>query len=133
MLKQLTCIVCPLGCRVSAELQSEKYVFSGNSCSQGAEFAERELTAPKRSLTTTVRTVFPDTPVIPVRTNTDIPKHLIPDVIKQLAYIKIKDRIGIGTIVVNDILEIGCDIIVTSNILVEDRRATPASAEAPPS
>ena len=122
-----------MGCRVSAEFLNDKYIFSGNSCSQGTEFAERELTAPKRSLTTTVRTVFPDIPVIPVRTNADIPKHLISEVIKKLAYVQVKDRIGIGTVVVNDILETGCDIIVTSNILVEDRRATPASAEAPPS
>ena len=118
-MKHLTCIVCPLGCRVSAELQDEEYIFSGNSCSLGADFALKELNDPKRSLTTTVRTVFPDTPVIPVRTKTEIPKHLISSVIKELAHVLIKDRIGIGTVLVSDILETGCDIIVTSNILVD--------------
>ena len=123
-MKQLTCIVCPIGCRVSVETSNDKYVFSGNSCPQGEEFAERELNSPKRSLTTTVRTAFPETPVIPVRTSIEIPKHLIPAVMKQLATVLIKDRISLGTSVVSNILDTGCDIIVTSNTLVSNCKST---------
>ena len=105
---------------MSAELHNDKYVFSGNNCSQGAEFAERELNDPKRSLTTTVRTVFPDAPVIPVRTSIEIPKHLIPAVMKQLSNILIENRVSIGTAIVSNILETGCDIVITSNMLMEN-------------
>ena len=117
-MKQLTCIVCPLGCRIAVEIQNDNFVFSGNSCSRGEEFASKEIKAPMRSLTTTVRTVFPNVPVIPVRTNMDIPKHLIPAVMRQLADVLIREKISIGTVVISNILETGCDIIVTSDVLV---------------
>ncbi len=116
-MKQLTCIVCPIGCRITVESRNGEYVFSGNRCGRGAEFAKAELTEPKRSLTTTVRTALRGMPVIPVRTNGDIPKEMIPSVMLTLRDVLISERIGIGEIVVKDILGSGCDIIATSDML----------------
>ena len=120
-MKQLTCIICPIGCRISAEVQNNNYVFSGNSCKRGEEFAEKELTSPKRTLTTTVRTIFPETPVIPVKTSTEIPKHLISSVMSELAKVLIKDKAGIGATIICNILDTGCDIVVTSDALRIER------------
>jgi len=116
-LKEITCIVCPNGCRIHAGLQDGQYVFTGNRCARGLEFARTELTAPMRSLTTTVRTVFRELPVLPVRTQGEIPKEMIPAVMRELAKVLISERIGIGDTVAADILRSGVDIIATSDLL----------------
>ncbi len=116
-MKVITCIVCPIGCRITAEIKDGEFGFSGNRCARGAEFAKAELTAPKRSLTTTVRTVFHDMPVLPVRTNGEIPKQMIPDTMHILGGVLVSERMRIGDIVVKDILGSGCDVIATSDSL----------------
>ena len=115
--KQVTCIVCPIGCRVLAEEREGEFAFSGNRCPRGAEFTLTELTAPMRSLTTTVRTVFPEAPVLSVRTNCDVPKGIIPTLMRELSTTLVSERIGIGEAVICDISGIGCEIIATSDIL----------------
>ena len=110
----ITCINCPIGCRVSIELTDGKYLFTGNKCSKGENFAIAEMTAPLRSLTTTVRTVFPQMPVLPVRTKGEVPKGKIKEIMKELSKILITERIGIGETVAANIAGTGCDIIATS-------------------
>jgi len=116
-MKQLVCIVCPIGCRVCAEEKDGQFIISGNRCKRGAEFAETELTAPMRSVCTTVRTIFDDVPVLPVRTKCEIPKKLIPELIHALAAVVISQRIGIGETVLENFLGTGCDVVATSNML----------------
>jgi len=126
----ITCITCPIGCRITVEAgegeylklldrtgEASMYSFSGNRCPRGQQFALAEMTAPMRSVTSTVRTVFPDLPVVPVRTRGEVPKGIIPEIIRELAKVKISERIGIGEVVIADILGTGCDIIVTGNML----------------
>lgn len=115
-MKQLTCIVCPIGCRITADQKEGRTVFSGNRCARGLTFAETEIVAPMRSLTTTVRTVFPDMPVLPVRTKGEIPKEMIPGIIRELSKVVISERIGIGATVVPDVLGSGVDVIATGNL-----------------
>jgi len=116
-MKEITCIVCPNGCRILTAMQNGQYVFTGHRCARGLEFARTELTAPMRSLTTTVRTVFHGLPVLPVRTNGEVPKEMIPEIIRELAGVLISERIGIGETVAADILGSGVDVIATSNLL----------------
>jgi CxxC motif-containing protein len=75
------------------------------------------MTNPTRTVTTTVRTVFPQAPVVPVRTQGEIPKGKIGDVMAVLNSITIKEPLGIGAVVVENVLGLGRDIIVTSNVL----------------
>ena len=116
---EITCITCPIGCRILYETKNGNYVFSGNQCKKGLEFAKTELTAPVRSLTTTVRTIFPGIPVIPVKTSTGVPKEKIFAIINELSKMELTERIGIGETAALNIAGTGCDIIVTSNLLKE--------------
>jgi CxxC motif-containing protein len=117
-MKLLTCIICPNGCRITAALKGEDYMFSGNKCPRGTEFARTELTSPMRSVTTTVRTAFSETPVLPVRTKGEIPKALIPALIRALAGLTITSRVSIGEIIAENVLGTGVDIIATSDVLM---------------
>lgn len=57
-LKEITCIVCPLGCRIQVEMEGgEIKSVKGYSCSRGLEYAKNEVTMPKRTITTSVRAI----------------------------------------------------------------------------
>jgi CxxC motif-containing protein len=116
-MKQLTCITCPIGCRVTVDTVDGKYAFAGNQCKRGAEFAEAEISSPMRSLTTTVRTAFPDAPVLSVRTRGEVPKGKLTEIIRELSRITVTEIIGIGEVVAANAAGTGCDIIATSDIL----------------
>jgi CxxC motif-containing protein len=119
-MKHITCITCPVGCRITVDTVGGEYVFSGGKCPKGAQFALTELTAPMRTLTTTVRTAFPAMPVLPVRTRGEVPKGTIPEIIRELSKLVITEKTGIGGIVAADILGTGTDIIATGNMLYKE-------------
>ena len=50
----MTCICCPLGCRVHIEKKWEKTQITGHRCKKGEEYALQEIRDPRRILTTTV-------------------------------------------------------------------------------
>ena len=134
----LTCIVCPNGCRISAELIDGQYVLSGNKCARGAEFAEKELTDPKRCVTTTVRTVFPYLPALPVKTKGEMAKALIPAVIRALAGVTVTRALSAGETVAENVLGTGVDVIACAatqgeqlaGVLFPDRRQSTAAVGA---
>jgi len=121
-MKTILCIVCPNGCRLSAEksLESSGYAISGNKCQRGIDFATAEIANPMRALTTTIRTSFPGVPVLPVRTAGEIPKGKIMEAMNCINTITVSRPLGIGEIVTENILGLGVDIIVTSDVLKGD-------------
>ena len=81
--RELTCIVCPVGCRLRAVLEDGQVVsVEGNTCKRGAQYALDELCAPKRTVTTTVRVVGGFLPLVPVRTAAPVPKERIAEVLE---------------------------------------------------
>lgn len=66
-MKELTCIGCPRGCTLKIERDGDGWSVTGNTCPRGREFAVSEMTAPRRTICSTVRTSFPGAPVLPVR------------------------------------------------------------------
>jgi CxxC motif-containing protein len=86
-------------------------MFSGNKCPRGADFAKTELTAPTRSVTTTVRTVFSNMPALPVKTKGEIPKALMPAIINALADVVVTRETGFGGVIVENILGTGIDVV----------------------
>jgi CxxC motif-containing protein len=123
-MKELLCIVCPNGCRLTVEETRDAtgapvFSVSGNQCKRGVDFAQAEITNPTRSLTTTVRTSFPGVPVLPVRTAGEIPKGQIREVMKLLNAVTVDRPLGIGEAAAANVLGLGVDVIVTSNVLKE--------------
>lgn len=116
-MKQLVCIGCPRGCRLTIDEKDGEYIVTGNTCPRGKEFAISEMTAPKRTICSTVKTVFPDVPVLPVRVSDDIPKEKIFDVMRGINAVTLKERIGRGDAVIKNVLGLGVDVIATSDLL----------------
>lgn len=118
--KELLCIVCPTGCRLRVARQPNgSFNVSGNGCKRGVQFATDEMTRPMRSLTTTVRTAFVSVPVLPVRTDGEIPKEKVFDAMRELSRIVVRKRLACGDVVLEDVADCGCRVIATSNILRE--------------
>jgi CxxC motif-containing protein len=101
---------------------------TGNLCGRGIAFAEAELTNPVRTVTTTVRTVFPETPVLPVRTDGEIPKGKMRDLVKAVNSVTVTEPLGIGEAVLKDALGLGVNVIASSNILKEQDNYSDAAA-----
>lgn len=116
-MKEFVCIVCPNGCNLCVE--EKTMTVTGNRCKRGLEFAEKEITSPERSLCTTVRTVFADCPVLPVRVSSDIPKSKIFEVKKEIDKVAVSKRLNRGDIVIKNVCNLGCDVIATSDRLLE--------------
>ena len=120
-MKEMTCIVCPNGCLLMVEEIEDKVMVTGNKCKRGEEFAVTELTNPMRTICSTVRTIFPEVPVLPVRVSKEIPKDKIFEVMEVINQVVIKTPVTLGDVIVEHVLGLDVDIIVTSNLLREGK------------
>lgn len=118
-MREMTCIVCPNGCSLRAEEKNGTWVVTGNQCKRGEGFAIGEITHPMRTICSTVRTVFPGVPVIPVRVSAEIPKERIFDVMHEINQIVADKICGIGDVIIENVLGLGVNVIVTSDVLKE--------------
>ena len=116
-MKEMTCIVCPNGCRMIIDDTGNEIKVSGNKCKRGYDFALSELTHPMRTICSTVRTIFEEVPVVPVRVSKEIPKEKMFDIMKEINKVVVKERKQTGDVVIKNVLGTGADVIITSNVL----------------
>lgn len=117
--KKLTCICCPLGCSIEADMQSGSVVaVRGNGCPNGEKYAHTELTAPVRTLTSTVALVNSKSGMrlAPVRSSEPIPKDKLFDCMKEIANISVSAPVHIGDTVLQNAAGTGISIIITRDI-----------------
>lgn len=117
MAREMICINCPLGCRLSVD-DSDKnnIVVSGNTCPRGKTYAINEITAPKRMVTGSVKVQGGTIPMASVKTRVAIPKELIFDSLALLKNVTLQAPVHIGDVAVHDICGCGVDFIVTKNV-----------------
>jgi len=100
-MKEMICITCPTGCKLQAELVDGKLSVTGHTCKKGEAFALAELTHPTRTLCSTVRAKGGPARMLPVRTDREIPKGAIPQVMALLAGVVVERPLICGDVVVN--------------------------------
>ena len=118
-MKKLVCIVCPNSCELEITETESGISVSGNKCKRGVSFATDEMTAPKRTISSVVKTAFNSVPVLPVRVSAEIPKEKIFDVMKEINRVTVKKRLKRGDVVIKNVLSLGVDVIATSGVLSE--------------
>ena len=108
MTRELTCITCPIGCRLTiadspAGPDGELSV-SGNRCPRGAAYAREELLTPKRTVTATIRSrPSPEASTgafvvgagirrIPCRTSAPFPKDRVDELLAAIYALWVPDR-----------------------------------------
>ena len=115
MKRQMTCIICPRGCALEAELQGEQVTVTGNACPRGAEYAVNECLHPVRTVTTTVRVTNREDTMVSVKTRTPVAKEDMARVVSLLRKLTVEAPVTVGQIVAENIC--GSTIVVTKNIL----------------
>lgn len=110
----LNCIVCPMGCEMTATIENGNVVsVTGNTCPRGPKYAQEEITAPKRMLTSTVRIEGGLLPLLPVVSKSPLPKDQVLACAKHLRTIAVQAPIAEGEVICSDILGLGVDIIAS--------------------
>jgi len=118
MKKEMICIGCPMGCYLTVNFVGKTITsVTGNRCKVGLEHAEKEISNPERTLTTTVKVKNGHLPLVSVRTNKPIAKNRIFDTMDFLAKIEVEAPVKIGEPIVQNIFNTGVNIVATKNIL----------------
>lgn len=112
-MKEFVCIVCPNGCRLQVDADGN---VEGAKCERGIRFAAEEITCPKRTVCSTVATVFEDVPVLSVRTSREIPKEKIGELMKMLNGICVEQRLERGAVLIKNLFGTEADLISTSDM-----------------
>lgn len=114
--RNLTCIVCPMGCSLSVTLDGKEVTdVKGNTCPRGAKYAVAECTAPVRTLTTTVKTSKPFV-MLPVKSAAALPKEKVLDCMTEINKVTANLPIKLGDVIISDICGTGIDIVAAKNI-----------------
>ena len=117
MEQTITCINCPVGCRMTVTLSdSGDFVsVSGNTCPRGASYARQECTLPERMITAVIPVSGSRTP-LSVKTSAPVPKSMIQAVMTDLGRLTVAAPVRMGQVVLPNVLQTGSDIIATRSL-----------------
>ena len=112
-MKDMVCIVCPVGCRISVDEDSD-YEVTGNKCPKGASYGKKELTFPTRTITSTVK--IKNAIHNRLKTSSEIPKDMIFDVMRELNKIEVVSPIKVGDVILENVLNTGVNIVASRDM-----------------
>lgn len=116
MERQITCINCPVGCRLQVVVENgEVTSVSGQGCKRGETYARQECVAPARMVTAAIPVANRQTPVS-VKTRTPIPKEKIFACMEALSQLSVDAPIRMGQVILADVCGTGVDVIATKNV-----------------
>ena len=116
--REITCIICPVGCRASVSLRNGEVLEIKNlECPRGEKYILQEVKAPMRDFFTTVRVTNAPTQVLSVRSTGPVPKAKLKECALELAKIKVEAPVRLGDMIVKNILGLGVDIVATGDIV----------------
>lgn len=112
--KLLTCIECPVGCSLVADIEDCRVVnVTGNKCPLGQAYAVSEIDRPVRVLTSSVLSQGLDIKMVPVRTSGPIPKGRLMEAMGALKKIRLTKPVSAGDIIVSNFLGTGVDLVAS--------------------
>lgn len=116
--RRLSCIVCPMSCQVEVTMENGDVIgVTGFTCPRGEKYAREEVTAPKRTLTTTVRISGAHLPLLPVISKTALPKERVMDCARYLSNVETVAPVKEGDVICADILGLGVDIVAARDLM----------------
>ena len=116
-IRTLTCISCPMGCPLTVGMDGDEIIsVTGNTCKRGDVYARKEMTAPTRIVTSTVKVTNGNADMVSVKTKTDIPKDKIFDCVKCLKGVSVEVPVHIGDVIVPNAAGTGGDIVAAKDV-----------------
>lgn len=116
MIKEITCIGCPMGCRITAQIEDGKILsIEGYTCNIGKKYAQEELTVPKRMVTGLIRVRGQERP-LPVKTSKPIEKSKVFDCLEEIRNHAVTLPVHSGEVLIPHVCGTDVDIISTKEI-----------------
>ncbi len=124
MKQNFTCIICPNGCDITAELsdQGEVLSVSGNLCPNGEKYVREEVTAPKRNIATSVLVESGELPLASCRLTGPIPKERIFDAVREIHKVHLTAPVKAGQVILKDLLHLHVDVILTRSVKAKETK-----------
>ena len=115
--RELICIGCPMGCRVTVELDGETVTsVSGYTCPRGKTYAEKEVSNPTRIVTSTVKVAGGSRERVSCKTAQDIPKTKIAEVMAAINKACVEAPVVIGEVLISNVVGTGVNVVATANV-----------------
>lgn len=116
-ISEVTCIRCPLGCAITVDVAPDGAAVyrEGASCARGREYAVAEVTAPVRSVATTINVPGCGEP-LSVKTADPIPKPLIADAVRAMKAAHVEFPVRMGDMVLPDVCGTGVPVVATKSL-----------------
>ena len=116
-IRELTCINCPLGCRISVSLSSGEVVsVTGNTCKRGDIYARSEVTAPVRTVTSTIKVTGGSSDRVSCKTLSPVPKSKIFEVMAEINSASCNAPVSIGDVLISDCAGTGIPVVATKAV-----------------
>lgn len=113
MIKEMTCVVCPMGCQLEITLEKRSVIeVKGNTCPRGKLYAETECTNPQRMVTTTI--MCENGSLLPVKTDRAVRKEDVFKVIESVNSCVAHLPIRIKDVIIKNVC--GANIVATKNM-----------------
>ncbi len=114
MTRNLTCIICPRGCSLIAEINGDEVRVSGQACPKGEKYAIDECTNPVRTVTSIIRVSNLEDTMVSCKTEQPIPKNEIFKVMGIIRKTSAKAPVAIGDVLCDNVC--GTRVIATKEI-----------------
>lgn len=122
--RTIICTVCPRGCKIDVTMDGGRIKdMKGFTCKRGEAYAQAECIAPVRTLTTTMRIIGAGLPVIPVKSQSPVPKEKLFDFMKAINSTQVKAPVNVGDIVLANACGTGINIVASRNMPRKDMTA----------
>ncbi len=116
MKQMITCISCPVGCRMEVVTEEGKVVsITGNACKRGEIYGKQESVSPERMVTAVVPVVGRRMP-LSVKTKSPIPKKDIDRCMQEIRALELTAPIQMGQVVLENVCGSGVPIIATKSV-----------------
>lgn len=116
---RIICITCPMGCTLEVTHDGATIAkVVGQACKRGVEYAQAELTDPRRMVASTVRVRGGLHPLVPVYTAARIPKPLIMALQAELRKVELVAPVRLGQVVLANALGTGVEVIASRDMPV---------------
>jgi len=117
MIRIMTCIACPQGCRLEVDAGGARVIsVAGQKCERGDAYARQEIEAPMRTLTTSVLTRGLELKMLPVRTRKPIPKGKLFEAMAAIKLLVVSSPVKAGAIVAANFLGLGVDLVACRSL-----------------
>ena len=121
---QMTCIVCPIGCRLTVTRDGDQLTVEGNRCGRGRDYAEEEFRDPRRVVTGTCSVAGSRWPRVPVKSSASVPVERIPGFLNAMYDLRLTAPVEPGSVVLQDVDGTGISLVATARAVREDVDAT---------